>query len=475
MNFILKRDAIVEKVTVIDTADGGRSVGKVDGLTIFIANAVPGDVVDVRIQRKKRKFYEGEAIKFHSTSPNRVSPVCQHFEFCGGCKWQHFSYEGQLIYKQQHVQEALSRIGGIPLPVLEPILGSEENYFYRNKLEFTFSSKRWLTKEEIATGDQFDGNALGFHVPRMFDKVIDIDKCHLQGGLSNDIRNEVRRFSKENNLTHYDIRNHHGLFRNLIVRTTTTGELMVIVAFGESQPKNIELVMEFIKERFSEISSLMYVVNEKKNDTLYDQDIKLYDGKDHIIERMQAPKEGFDSLDFKIGPKTFYQTNPKQAERLYKVAFDFADFKETDVVYDLYTGAGTIACYVSPHVGRVVGVEYVESAVADARVNATMNKLENTYFEAGDMKDVFTDEFIQKNGKPDVVITDPPRAGMHTDVVETLLRLAAPKIVYISCNPSTQARDLEVLGRKYNVERVRPVDMFPHTDHVENVVLLTLK
>ena len=471
----MKKNSIIESVTVIDTADGGRAVGKVDGLTLFIAKAVPGDVVDVKILRKKKKFYEGEVVNFIKKSPDRVEPKCQHFEFCGGCKWQHFDYSGQLIYKQNHVQEALCRIGNVELPILEPILGSEENYLYRNKLEFTFSNKRWLTYEEIKSDEQFDMDALGFHVPRMFDKVIDIEECHLQAGLSNDIRNALRDFAKKEGLTHYDIRNHHGLLRNLIIRTTTTGELMVIVAFGESQEKNIPKVLDFLKDKFTAITSLMYVVNTKKNDTLFDQDIKVWNGNDHIIEEMAAPMENLPALKFKIGPKTFYQTNPKQAERLYKLAFDFAELQNDDVVYDLYTGAGTIACYVARHVNNVVGVEYVESAVADARVNAEMNGISNTSFHAGDMKDVFTSEFIAQNGKPNVIITDPPRAGMHTDVVETLLKLAAPKIVYISCNPSTQARDLELLSQKYKVDRVRPVDMFPHTDHVENVVLLTLK
>lgn len=397
----------------------------------------------------------------------RVEPACEHYGVCGGCKWQNIPYPEQLKFKHKQVEDQLSRIGKIELPEIQPILGSAKTLYYRNKLEFTFSCKRWRTKEEMEQ-EITDPNALGFHIPGLFDKILDINHCHLQDSPSNEIRLAVRDFTTEHGYEYYDVRNHTGYMRNLIIRTTSTGEVMVIVAFAHKDKEKQDALMSHIAAKFPEITSLMYVVNSKFNDTIGDQNIKLFRGRDHIIEQMEG-------LKFKIGPKSFYQTNSEQAYELYKITREFAEIEATDVVYDLYTGTGTIANFVAHQAAKVIGVEYVPEAIEDANINSELNNIRNTAFYAGDMKDVLSDEFIARNGKPDVIILDPPRAGIHDDVAQTILRAAPRKIVYVSCNPATQARDLALLDEKYRVTRVQPVDMFPHTHHVENVVQLFLR
>lgn len=463
---------VYEKVEIIDTGSEGQSLGKVDNLVVFVNDAVPGDVVDIQIVHKKRNFREGKSVKFHSLSDKRVAPLCQHFGVCGGCKWQHLDYKWQLHYKHKQVVDALQRISKIALPEIAAIIPSDEIYYYRNKLEFTFSNKMWLTAEEIKSSAEFTHrNALGFHIPRMFDKILDINKCYLQIDISNRIRLEVKKYAIENNLTFFDLRDQHGFLRNLIIRTASTGEIMVIVSlFYEDIPAR-EKLLTHLATTFSQITSLMYVINPKGNDTIADLDVQLYKGNDFIYEQMPDPTTG-KLLKFKIGPKSFYQTNSQQAYKLYKVAYDFAGLTGNEVVYDLYTGTGTIANFVAKSAKRVIGIEYIAAAIADARINSQLNGIDNTAFYAGDMKDILSDAFVAENGLPDVIITDPPRAGMHEDVVRKLLTIAAPKIVYVSCNPSTQARDLLLLDSMYKVEKVQPVDMFPQTQHVENVVLL---
>ena len=461
---------ILEYVTVIDAGAKGVSVGKAaDGKVVFIPNVVPGDVIDVQTLKKRKSYYEGKAIKFHEYSKNRVEPVCQHFGVCGGCKWQNMQYDQQLFYKNNEVYNNLKRIGKIELPEFEPILGSEKQFFYRNKMEFGFSDTRWLTETEIQSGEDFSSNnALGFHIPRMWDKILDIQKCHLQEDPSNDIRNSIKDFANENNLTFFNARNHTGLLRTLMIRTSSTGEIMVLIQFFEKDKNGIELVMNFIHTKFPQITSLQYVINSKANDTLYDQNIILYQGRDYILEEMEG-------LKFSINAKSFYQTNSNQAYELYKITRDFAGLTGSELVYDLYTGTGTIAQFVSKKAKKVVGVEAVPEAIVDAKLNAERNKITNCEFYVGDMKNVFNDAFIAQHGQPDVIITDPPRDGMHKDVIAQLLKIGADKIVYVSCNSATQARDLELLDRMYKVTRVRPVDMFPQTHHVENVVLLEKK
>lgn len=411
---------------------------------------------------------EGETIKFHEYSKDRIEPFCSHFGTCGGCKWQHIKYDLQKDYKQQQVVDQFERIAKVPIPEVKPTIGSAKTQFYRNKMDYTFSNKRWLTLEEIRSGAEFERNALGFHIPKMFDKIIDIDKCYLQGGISNEVRNELRSFARQHELSFYDIRNQTGLLRNLIIRTTSTNQTMVIVQFGESDPESIALVMSFLKEKFPQITSLLYVINTKGNETFHDLELVTFSGLPYIEEQMEG-------LKFRIGPKSFYQTNSEQAYELYKVTREFAGLKGDEVVYDLYTGTGTIANFVAKQARQVIGIEYVEAAIEDAKLNSEINGLDNTLFYAGDMKDLLNDEFIANHAAPDVIITDPPRAGMHEDVVKMLLRLEAPKIVYVSCNPATQARDVAILSEKYSVADVQPVDMFPQTYHVENIVLLTLK
>ena len=455
-----------EGVEIVDVAAEGKSIAKVDGLIVFVPFAVPGDVVDIQTYRKRKGFAEGRVMRFVEYSADRVEPVCEHFGVCGGCKWQMLPYELQLQHKHKQVVDNLTRIGKVDLPEISPILGAPETTFYRNKLEFTFSNKRWLTEKEIGSEREFTQmNALGFHIPKMFDKVLDIKKCWLQTDVSNQIRNSIREFCFHHDFTFFDLREQVGLMRTLIIRTTSTGELMVIVVFAEDDEEKREMMMKHLEDTFPQITSLLYIINSKRNDTITDQEVITWKGNDCIYEEMEG-------LKFKIGPKSFYQTNSQQAYNLYKVTREFAQLSETDLVYDLYTGTGTIANFVARNVAKVVGIEYVEEAIEDARVNSAANGIENTLFFAGDMKDILNQEFILEHGRPDVLITDPPRAGMHTDVVDAILFANPKRIVYVSCNPATQARDLNLLDTNYKVTRVQPVDMFPHTHHVENVVLL---
>lgn len=457
----------LQNIEVIDIAEEGKGVGKSDDLVIFIDKAVPGDIVDVELVRRKKKFFEGRIQNLVRPSEYRTDPFCQHFGVCGGCKWQHLSYESQLQFKQKNVTDALQRLAKVDVSGIETILGSKASRYYRNKLEYTFSDKRWLTDGDMRSGEEMEMNALGYHIPGRFDKILDIEHCHLQADPSNDIRNKVREYALLKGFSFYNLRNHEGVLRNLIIRTSSIGELMIIVVFAYPQEEQINDMMEFIKREFSAVTSLLYIINQKKNDTIFDQDIHVYAGPDHIFENMNG-------LRFKIGPKSFYQTNSEQAFELYKIAKDFAGLKGDELIYDLYTGAGTIANFLAADAKHVVGIEYVPTAIEDAKINSEINNIHNTSFFAGDMKDILSPDFIASHGKPDVVITDPPRAGMHQDVVNCLLEMEAEKIVYVSCNAATQARDIALLKEKYTVSRIRPVDMFPHTQHVENVVLLCL-
>ncbi len=465
---------IWKEIEIEDTAAEGKSLARVNEQVVFVPQTVPGDVVDIQLTRKRKKFAEGRAIKFHRYSPDRVEPFCQHFGTCGGCKWQFLPYELQLKNKEKWVRDSFSRIGKVAASLIQPILPSEETRFYRNKLEFTFSNKAWITEEQVQSGEVIENrDALGFHIPGRFDKILEIDKCWLQEEPSNAIRNWVGNYAREHKLPFFDLREQTGLMRNLIIRTTSIGEVMVIFSFFRQDDKIATLLKDFCIA-FPTVYSIMYVINEKKNDTISDQEILCFKGKDHIIEQMQA----YDSdtlLQFKIDPKSFYQTNSRQAEKLYELAASMAGIQSGELVYDLYTGTGTIANYVAHLAEKVVGIEYVPEAIEDARNNSEINGISNTTFFAGDMKDLLTEEFISQQGKPEVIITDPPRAGMHADVVKQLLSIETPRIVYISCNPATQARDIELLSEKYKLIRARPVDMFPHTHHVENVALLELK
>lgn len=456
----------MEVVTISDVAAEGKAIAKINGLAVFVPYAVPGDVVDIQLTRKKNSYAEGKIVSFRSYSPKRTDAFCAHFGVCGGCKWQILPYEEQIKYKQKQVFDNLSRIGKIDLPEITPILGAPETTFYRNKLEFTFSNKRWLTEKEIGSAKEFNNmDALGFHIPGMFDKVLDIEKCWLQDDISNKIRNAIRAYCLENDYSFFDLRNQDGLMRTLIVRTSSIGEVMLIVVFFREEKEKRENLLNFIADKFPEITSLLYIINEKANDTITDQEVLTWKGRDFIFEEMEG-------LRFKIGPKSFYQTNSHQAYNLYKIAREFAQLTGSELVYDLYTGTGTIANFIARQAQKVIGIEYVAEAIEDAKVNSQINHIENTLFFAGDMKDVLNADFISEHGRPDVIITDPPRAGMHDDVIETILFAEPKRIVYVSCNPATQARDLNLLDAKYSVVKVQPVDMFPHTHHVENVVLL---
>ena len=460
---------LVEQIEILDVAAEGKAITRWKDKVIFVPFTAPGDIVDLQIFRQKKSFAEGRVMKYHKYSDLRTEPFCEHFSICGGCKWQHLPYSEQLKFKQKQVFDNLSRIGKIDLPEFDPIKGSEKTEFYRNKLEFTFSNKRWLTFEEINSDfEHKDMNALGFHIPGCFDKVLDIKKCWLQDNISNEIRLAIREYALKHDLEFFDLRNQAGFLRTMIVRTSSTGEIMLIISFYKEDKEAREGLLNFVAEKFPQITSLMYVINGKCNDTITDQDIIAFKGNDHIFEQME-------DLKFKIGPKSFYQTNSEQAYELYSITREFAGLSGSELVYDLYTGTGTIANFVAKQASKVVGVEYVPEAIEDAKVNSNINKLENTLFYAGDMKDILTLDFIQEHGRPDVIITDPPRAGMHEDVVNAILFAAPKRIVYVSCNPATQARDLQLLDVKYKVTRVQPVDMFPHTHHVENVVLLELK
>lgn len=461
-----KPPVILENLRVEDFAAEGKCLARHEGQVVFIEGEVaPGDVVDVRIFKTKSNFKEGRAVAVHSFSPLRQTPACQHFGTCGGCKWQHVQYETQLDFKTRQVTDSLERIGKVSHPGIRPIIGSSRQYEYRNKLEFTYSANRWYTDQEIASGDTLNRRAAGFHVPKRFDRILDIQHCHLQPEPSNAIRLAVKQFGESRGWSFYDFIQHGGFLRNVVIRTSSVGQVMIIVQFGESQPEEIQALMDYLQENFPAITSLHYVVNTKLNDTFQDQEIIHVAGTPFIEERME-------NLTFRVGPKSFYQTNSDQAYVLYQLAREYAQLTGTELVYDLYTGTGTIANFVAHQAARVVGIEYVEASVADARVNSEINGVENTSFFAGDMKKLLTASFFEIHGKPDVIITDPPRAGMDPDVVEAILGAAPQRIVYVSCNPATQARDVAALAALYDVKAVQPVDMFPHTHHVENVMWL---
>lgn len=463
-----KRKALplIENLLITDVAAEGNALGRDGEMVVFVPFAAPGDVVDVQIEKKRKSYAMGRLARLVTPGDVRVAPRCEHFTVCGGCRWQHLPYDFQLRCKRQQVVDALERIAKVELPEIPGALGSENIWEYRNKMEYTFSNKLWLTREQLESGEEFpDRDAAGFHIPGAFDKVLDIRKCHLQDDLGNRLRLFVKNYGKEHGLPFYDLRNQNGFLRNMMIRIASTGDVMVVIQFGEDRPDDIKGLLTALKEEFPQITSLMYVVNTKVNDTLGDLDIELFAGQPYIEEEM-------DGLRFRIGPKSFYQTNSAQALRLYTVAREMAGFKGDELVYDLYTGTGTIANFIARRVRKVIGIEYVEDAIKDARINAGVNGLTNTEFFAGDMKDVLNDEFIAEHGHPDVMIVDPPRAGMHQDVVDTILRAEPGVIVYVSCNPATQARDIALLDCKYRVEAVQPVDMFPHTAHVENVVRL---
>ncbi len=458
----------IENLEITDIAAEGKSLGRVDDKIVFVTNTVPGDIVDVQINSSRRRFMEAYVTEYKVLSPMRAEPFCEHFGECGGCKWQALPYQKQLDFKQTQVLDQLSRIGKIELPEIMPIIGSDKTTHYRNKLEYTFSNKRWIPRTEMAAKEDEEiprGDALGFHIPGMFDKIIDINTCHLQAEPSNAIRLSLKEFSVNNNLEFYDLRTHEGLMRNLVIRTSTTGQVMVIVVFAKDAEKERIAVMEHLKTSFPEITSLGYIINTKLNDSMGDQTVIIYSGKPYMEEKME-------NLTFRINPKSFYQTNSEQALELYKVTRDFAELSGNETLYDLYTGTGTIANFVAKGCKKVVGVEYVPEAIEDAKINSQINDVHNTTFFAGDMKDVLNDEFIAQHGKPDVIILDPPRAGIHEDVAKVILNAEPQIIVYVSCNPATQARDLAIFDEKYIVTKVQPVDMFPHTHHVENVVQL---
>lgn len=460
-----KPHPIIEHIAITAIAAEGKALARFNEKVVFVPHVIPGDVVDLQVTKKKSAYLEARAIRFHSYSPQRIEPVCEHFGICGGCKWQMLPYSDQLAYKQQQVTDNLTRIGKVELPAIQPILGSEKTEFYRNKLEFTFSNKKWLTTEEMNTEENRNMNGVGFHIPGMFDKVLDINKCWLQDDISNQLRNEIRRYAFEKGLSFFDLRKQEGFLRTMMVRTTSTGELMLIMVFFHEDESARIALLDHLAQQFPQLTTLMYVINSKANDTITDQEVIVFKGADAIVEEMEG-------LKFKIGPKSFYQTNSEQAYTLYKVTRDFAGLSGNELVYDLYTGTGTIANFVARQSKQVIGIEYVPEAIDDARINSSLNNIDNTLFYAGDMKDILHEEFILKHGRPDVIITDPPRAGMHNDVIEAILFAAPKRIVYVSCNPATQARDISLLDTAYKVTRVQPVDMFPHTHHVENVVLL---
>ncbi len=465
-------DLLFENVSIIDIAEEGKGVGKANDLVLFVEKAVPGDIADVRVYRKKKNFAEGKIAELKKASEYRTSPFCEHFGTCGGCKWQHMSYDAQLLFTQKTVEGAFTHLAKIDVSGIMPILASPADRYYRNKLEYTFSNKRWLNDGENRAEDAPNMDALGFHIPGRFDKILDVDHCYLQADPSNELRNSIRDFAKKQGISFYNLKQHEGALRNLIIRTSSTGELMVIVVFAYASEEEVNSLMNFIGQNFPQITSLLYILNQKKNDTIFDQEVIAWRGPEYIYEEMVDGNGK--TIRFRIGPKSFYQTNSIQAAKLYEVARDFAGFKGNELVYDLYTGAGTIANFIAGQVNEVIGVEYVPSAIEDAKINSEINSISNTKFYAGDMKDVLNAKFVSAHGKPDVIISDPPRAGMHPDVVARLLEIEAEKIVYVSCNPATQARDLASLKEKYEVIKIQPVDMFPHTQHVENVVLLGL-
>lgn len=477
-----KKLPLLEHVAIVDIGSEGQALGRYNDWVIFVKGAVPGDVCDIQLTRKKNKYAEGIITRFIQYSEKRVAPFCQHFGVCGGCKWQYLDYTWQLFYKQKQVEDALKRIAKVPFPEIQPIIPSASTTFYRNKLEFTFSNKKWLSKEDynkaiakqevqdekqLFTDAQGQSGALGFHIPGLYDKVLNIEKCWLQSELSNEIRNEIRDYCLEKQFEFFDIKAQIGLMRNVVIRTSNTGELMVVIIFFDNQMVQIKQLLEHIAARFPQITSLLYIINPKKNDTYNDLEVFNWKGKNHINENMEG-------LNYKIGPKSFYQTNANQASVLYKITKEYAALKGTETVYDLYTGTGTIANFVAAHCKKVVGVEYVAEAIEDAKLNSLQNKVCNTEFFAGDMKDVLNDDFIQTHGYPEVIITDPPRAGMHADVVQKIREIKPHTIVYVSCNPASQARDIALLAPQYKITAIQPVDMFPHTHHVECIIKLEL-
>ena len=463
---------VLENITITDVAAEGKALTRVGEMVVFVPFAVPGDIVDLQIKKKKHSYCEAEVVRFIKYSNVRATPKCEHFGVCGGCKWQNLPYEEQLKAKQKQVYDQLRRIGKVELPEFQPIMGSVKTFEYRNKLEFGCCNKRWLTNDQVASGFKYDNmNGIGFHITGAFDKILPIEKCWLMDDIHNQIRNAIRDYAFENNLNFFDLRGQKGLLRDIIIRNSNTGEWMVIVQFHydqEGDEQKAKALLQHVADRFPQITALMYVNNQKCNDTIGDQDVMVFKGNDHIFETMEG-------LKFKVGPKSFYQTNTDQAYLLYKVAREFAQLTGEEIVYDLYTGTGTIANFVAHKAKKVIGIEYVPEAIEDAKVNSQVNGIENTSFFAGDMKDILTDGFIAEHGRPDVIITDPPRAGMHPDVISVIMKARPKRIVYVSCNPSTQARDLQLLDAEYKVVKVQPVDMFPHTPHVENVVLLELK
>ncbi|MBO6026592.1 MAG: 23S rRNA (uracil(1939)-C(5))-methyltransferase RlmD [Bacteroidales bacterium] len=471
-----KQPEYLDDVLIVDAGSEGMSVAKPEGRVIFIPFGVPGDVVDIEVYKKKKNYFEGRILNFKQYSDKRVTPVCSHFGLCGGCKWQQLDYPWQLHYKQKQVKDNFDRIGKVEYPEIRPILGCEKQYFYRNKLEYAFSNRKWLTDgAPSGTYGEDEVKGLGFHLPSLFDRVVDIEKCHLQADPSNDIRLFIRKFTMDHGLSYYSVRHHEGLMRNLVIRCNAKGEFMVILVIKEENDCVRHELIPALEKRFPQIVSLLLVFNNKLNDVINDLPFECLKGEPYLMETMASPRPGFPDLNFRIGPVSFFQTNVYQAEKLYRAAFDLADVKGDELMYDLYTGTGTIAQYFSRFVKRVVGIEYVEEAIADAKVNASINGIVNCAFFAGDMAKIFTDEFIAANGRPDFIVTDPPRAGMAEKVVEQLLKIRASKMVYVSCNPATQARDLQLLARAYEIKAVQPVDMFPHTQHVENITLLELR
>ena len=471
----MRKKPILEQVRVEGIAAEGKALARVDDKVVFVPGVAPGDVVDIRITRKKKSFMEGVAIHFHEYSKDRVEPFCEYFGTCGGCKWQHLPYPLQLKFKQQQVVDNMERIAKVELPEIQSIIGSKNDILYRNKLEFTFSDTRWLTKVEIENSDALNRNGLGFHIPGRFDKVLDIEKCYLQEEPSNKIRNWLRSYAIKNGLPFYNLKTHEGYLRIAIIRTATSGQSMVILQVAQDKPEWLTPLLDALIAEFPEVTSLNYVINNKRNETFHDLPVHNYSGEPFIEEYMTIQENKPEKLIFQIGPKSFYQTNSTQAYELYKIARSYAGLTGSELVYDLYTGTGTIANFVAHQAKKVIGLEYVEAAIEDAKINSSINKITNTDFYAGDIKDLLNEAFIDNHGKPDVIISDPPRAGMHPDVIEMLLRVAAPRIVYVSCNPATQARDLALLDEKYKVVKLQPVDMFPQTHHVENVALLELK
>ncbi|MBC6425043.1 MAG: 23S rRNA (uracil(1939)-C(5))-methyltransferase RlmD [Ekhidna sp.] len=461
----MKKGAIIDALEITGISAEGKGVGRIDGQVVFVKETVPGDVVKAKIVSKRKKFLEGIREEVIKTSADRIKPFCEHFGWCGGCKWQHMSYDAQLRYKQAHIAQNLRKLSGLKLPGVKPVLASKKTTFYRNKLEYTFSNFRWLTKEEIDSGEDHIQTGLGFHIPKRFDKILNINKCWLQKDPSNEIRLAIKEFADEHNIPYFDLKKQEGFLRNLVIRTASTGEVMVILQTACHDKEWLDLILNFTKKKFPVITALLYVINEKGNDSFHDLEVKLFSGKDHIMEEMS-------NLKFRIGPKSFYQTNSAQAHELYKIVAEYAGLTGGELVYDLYTGTGTIANFIAGKAKKVIGIECATAAIEDAKLNSEINGITNTAFFAGDMKDMLVSGFVRQHGKPDVIITDPPRAGMHPKVTRFLTDLKVRRIVYVSCNPATQARDLEVLSQAYDVASIQPVDMFPQTQHIENVILM---